>query len=85
MNGRPRRVAAAPADTAGAWPVIFFQAGQDAIVLPQQTEAMVAARQQRGVTVEYHCYADERHGFRQAAHLADVLQREWRFYQRFLN
>jgi dipeptidyl aminopeptidase/acylaminoacyl peptidase len=66
-------------------PVIFFQGGQDAVVLPQQTEAMVAALQQRGVTVEYHCYADERHGFRQAAHLADVLQREWRFYQRFLD
>lgn len=66
-------------------PVIFFQGGQDTVVLPQQTTSMVAALQQRGVEVEYHCYADERHGFRQAAHLADVLEREWRFYQRFLH
>lgn len=65
-------------------PLIFFQGGLDAVVLPQQTEAMVAALQQRGVPVEYHCYADERHGFRQAAHLAETLELEWRFYQRLL-
>lgn len=65
-------------------PVIFFQGGLDAVVLPQQTESMVAALQARGIAVEYRCYPDERHGFRQAAHLAEVLELEWAFYRRLL-
>lgn len=65
-------------------PVIFFQGGLDVVVLPTQTEAMVAALRGRGVAVEYQLYADERHGFRQAAHLVDALAQEWRFYQRLL-
>jgi dipeptidyl aminopeptidase/acylaminoacyl peptidase len=65
-------------------PVIFFQGGLDEVVLPTQTEAMVAALRGRGVPVEYRLYADERHGFRQAAHLADALTAELEFYQRVL-
>ncbi|MCQ4295327.1 S9 family peptidase [Pseudomonas stutzeri] len=65
-------------------PVIFLQGGQDAVVLPEQTESMVAALRARGVTVEYQLYPEERHGFRQARNLADALEREWRFYQRSL-
>ena len=65
-------------------PVIFFQGGQDAVVLPEQTESMVAALRERGVAVEYRLYPEERHGFRQAHHLADALERECRFYQALL-
>ncbi len=65
-------------------PLIFFQGGLDAVVVPQQTESMVAALQDNGVAVEYRLYPDERHGFRQAAHLADALEREWQFYCRLL-
>lgn len=65
-------------------PVIFFQGGQDAVVLPKQTESMVAALQARGVAVEYFLYPEERHGFRQAANIADALERECRFYQQLL-
>ncbi|WP_312374470.1 alpha/beta hydrolase family protein [Stutzerimonas nitrititolerans] len=65
-------------------PVIFFQGGQDAVVLPDQTEAMVSALQARSVAVEYRQYPQERHGFRDAQNLADALEREWRFYQRLL-
>jgi len=64
--------------------VIFFQGGQDAVVLPEQTRSMVAALEARGVTVEYRLYPDERHGFRQAANLADVLECEYAFYRRLL-
>lgn len=66
-------------------PLIFFQGGLDAVVVPQQTEAMVAALQANGVAVEYRLYRQERHGFREAAHLADALQREWAFYVRLLH
>ncbi|SDT31714.1 S9 family peptidase [Pseudomonas oryzae] len=65
-------------------PLIFFQGGLDAVVVPEQTAAMVAALQGNGVPVDCHLYPDERHGFRQAAHLADALQREWEFYRRQL-
>ncbi|MCQ4269188.1 prolyl oligopeptidase family serine peptidase, partial [Pseudomonas stutzeri] len=65
-------------------PVIFFQGGRDAVVLPGQTESMVEALRARGVPVEYRLYPEERHGFRQARHLADALTGEWRFYQRLL-
>ncbi|MNZ27117.1 Prolyl tripeptidyl peptidase precursor [compost metagenome] len=68
-----------------AAPLIFFQGGLDAVVVPQQTEAMVAALRARGVPVEYRRYAEERHGFRQAANLADALEREWQFYRRWLD
>lgn len=66
-------------------PVIFFQGGQDAVVLPAQTEQMVAALRLRGVPVEYHLYPQERHGFRQAKNLAHALEHEWRFYCNLLS
>lgn len=65
-------------------PVLFLQGGQDAVVLPEQTESMVEALRRSGVAVEYQQYPQERHGFREAANLADALQREWHFYQRLL-
>ena len=65
-----------------AAPVIFFQGALDAVVVPAQTEAMVAALRARGVAVEYRLFAGERHGFRQAANLAEALRAEWSFYQR---
>jgi dipeptidyl aminopeptidase/acylaminoacyl peptidase len=65
-------------------PVIFFQGGLDAVVLPEQTESMVAALRDQSVPVEYCLYPEERHGFRQAANLADALERECRFYQALL-
>ncbi|MCG4453354.1 S9 family peptidase [Pseudomonas sp. MMS21-TM103] len=65
-------------------PVIFFQGGQDAVVLPAQTEAMVAALRARGMAVDYHLYPQEGHGFRQARNQAHALEQEWRFYQRLL-
>lgn len=65
-------------------PVIFFQGGLDAVVLPEQTESMVAALREQGVVVEYRLYPEERHGFRQAHNLADALERECRFYQELL-
>jgi len=61
-------------------PVIFFQGELDAVVVPQQTRAMLEALQENGVVAEGHFYATERHGFRQAANLAHALEEEWRFY-----
>lgn len=65
-------------------PVIFFQGGLDAVVLPEQTETMVTALRRRGRLVEYQLFSEERHGFRQAANLAMALQAEYAFYQNCL-
>ena len=65
-------------------PVIFFQGGRDAVVLPEQTASMVAALKAQGVEVEQYVYPDEGHGFRQAGHLSEVLERELGFYRRLL-
>lgn len=65
-------------------PVIFFQGELDAVVVPAQTDAMVDSLRRRGVPVEVHRYAGERHGFRQAANLAHALDAEWRFFRALL-
>lgn len=62
-------------------PVIFFQGGRDVVVVPEQTADMVSALKQQGVTVDYHLYPEEGHGFHQAQHLAEVLRLELAFYQ----
>ena len=65
-------------------PVIFFQGELDAVVVPAQTESMVAALRKQGLAVQSHVFAGERHGFRQAANLAKALRLEWAFYQGLL-
>ena len=66
-------------------PVIFFQGGRDVVVVPEQTADMVKALTEQGVTVDCHIYPEEGHGFRQAQHLAEVLELELAFYQRIFN
>ncbi|HWT68516.1 MAG TPA: S9 family peptidase [Pseudomonas sp.] len=66
-------------------PVIFFQGELDAVVVPQQTRDMVEALQSRGILVEAHYYAQERHGFRQAGNQAHALEQEWLFYRRVMD
>jgi dipeptidyl aminopeptidase/acylaminoacyl peptidase len=62
-------------------PVIFFQGELDTVVVPQQTEAMVASLEAKGLGVQAYYYPDERHGFRHAKTLAHALEQEWLFYQ----
>jgi dipeptidyl aminopeptidase/acylaminoacyl peptidase len=62
-------------------PVIFFQGELDTVVVPQQTKAMVASLEAKGIKVQAHYYPEERHGFRQARNLAHALEQEWLFYK----
>ncbi|MBX8565925.1 S9 family peptidase [Pseudomonas cichorii] len=62
-------------------PVIFFQGELDAVVVPEQTRAMLKALQDNGIPAQAHFYPDERHGFRKAQNLADALEAEWQFYR----
>lgn len=61
-------------------PIAFFQGAEDRIVPPSQTEAMVAALRQRGLSALYLLFAGEQHGFRQAANIAWALDAEFYFY-----
>jgi dipeptidyl aminopeptidase/acylaminoacyl peptidase len=61
-------------------PVIFFQGEEDAVVPPNQAEAMVAALRRKGNSVGYFLFAGEQHGFRQAGNIKRCLDAELYFY-----
>ena len=63
-------------------PVLFLQGADDKVVTPDQSVRMHAALEQRGIPTELAVYEGEGHGFRQAATLRDVFQRELAFYAR---
>lgn len=62
-------------------PLIFFQGGRDTVVVPAQTESIVAALRAEGLDVAYHYYPDEGHGFRQARVRQHALEHELAFFQ----
>jgi dipeptidyl aminopeptidase/acylaminoacyl peptidase len=61
-------------------PVIFFQGDEDAVVPPNQTEAMVEALRRRGTPVSYFLFSGEQHGFRNGANIQRALDAELYFY-----
>ncbi|MEJ8822804.1 prolyl oligopeptidase family serine peptidase [Variovorax humicola] len=63
-----------------AAPVAFFQGAQDKIVPPSQTELMVTALREKGITAQYLLFAGEQHGFRQAMNIQWALEAEFYFY-----
>jgi dipeptidyl aminopeptidase/acylaminoacyl peptidase len=60
--------------------LIFFQGDEDAVVPPNQTEAMVEALHRRGIPVSYFLFSGEQHGFRKAANIQRALDAELYFY-----
>ena len=65
-------------------PLIVFQGLEDEIVPPNQSEMVVEALKARGVTVEYHAFEGEQHGFRKSESVVAVLEAELAFYGRVL-
>ena len=63
-------------------PVIFFQGLDDKVVLPNQSQMMVAAMKKKGLPVAYLEFTGEGHGFRQAATIQRALEAELYFYSR---
>jgi dipeptidyl aminopeptidase/acylaminoacyl peptidase len=61
-------------------PIIFFQGLEDKIVPPNQAEKMVRALREKGLPVAYVTFAEEGHGFRQAANIKRALDGELYFY-----
>lgn len=62
-------------------PVIFFQGGQDVVVVPEQTRSMVQQLRRQGVAVACHEFPEQGHGFRSAERLALALEAELEFYR----
>jgi dipeptidyl aminopeptidase/acylaminoacyl peptidase len=61
-------------------PVIFFQGLDDKVVLPAQSEVMVAALRARAIPVAYLPFEGEGHGFRRKDSLQRALEAELSFY-----
>ena len=61
-------------------PVILFQGLEDKVVPPQQSQLMVDKLRTKGLTVAYHEFAGEGHGFRRADTIAEVLNEELAFF-----
>ena len=61
-------------------PVIFFQGEEDAIVPPNQAEAMVEALRCKGNPIGYFLFSGEQHGFRKAGNIQRCLDAELYFY-----
>ncbi|MBC7185158.1 MAG: S9 family peptidase, partial [Marinobacter sp.] len=63
-------------------PMIFFQGGQDQVVVPEQTRAMIDAMKAAGRAPELHWFEDEGHGFRHQANQAGMLEWMFSFYRK---
>lgn len=61
-------------------PVIFFQGSEDLVVPLSQAEKMYQALKDRNIPTELVVYEGEQHGFRQAHHIRDALEKELAFY-----
>jgi dipeptidyl aminopeptidase/acylaminoacyl peptidase len=66
-------------------PMALFQGAEDAVVPPQQAEAMAAALAKKGVPCLYLLFNGEQHGFRRAETLKRALDAELHFYSVFLS
>ncbi|HVH75721.1 MAG TPA: S9 family peptidase [Stellaceae bacterium] len=66
-------------------PMALFQGAEDAIVPPQQAEAMAAALEKKGVPCLYLLFNGEQHGFRRADNVKRALDAELHFYSVFLS
>ena len=64
--------------------MILFQGLEDRVVPPRVSREVVDALSKRGVEFEYVEYTDEGHGFRRSETNIDAIEKETRFFQRFL-
>ncbi len=81
-SGNPVHAERSPINHVDAFdtPLAVFQGDEDAIVPPDQAEAIVAALAKKGVPHAYLLFAGEQHGFRKAGNIRAALDGELSFY-----
>lgn len=81
-SGNPVHAARSPINHVDALdtPLAVFQGDEDAIVPPDQAEAIVAALREKGVPHAYLLFPGEQHGFRKADNIRTALDGELSFY-----
>lgn len=62
-------------------PLLVFQGTEDTVVPKNQSDSIVEAVKARGVTVEYHVYEGEGHGFGKPDNIRDYYQKILKFLQ----
>lgn len=62
-------------------PLLVFQGMLDKVVPPNQAQNMVDKMRESGTSVTYITFANEGHGFRDAANIRQMLEAELTFYQ----
>lgn len=65
-------------------PLITFQGLDDQVVLPEQSERIVAALDAKGIPHAYLAFEEEQHGFRLASSIVAVADAELSFYGQVL-
>lgn len=65
-------------------PTLLLQGEEDAVVPPDQSEAIYEALKSRDVPVHYVLFKGEGHGFRSASTIRQAFEEELRFYQELL-
>lgn len=65
-------------------PLITFQGLEDQVVLPEQSERIVAALDAKGIPHAYMAFEGEQHGFRQSETIIAVADAELSFYGQVL-
>ena len=63
-------------------PLIILQGLEDKVVPPSQAETMIAALRAKRLPFAYVAYANEGHGFRDAANMRNSIEAELYFYSR---
>ena len=66
-------------------PIAFFQGAEDAIVPPNQAEAMVEALKAKGLPFQYLLFDGEQHGFGRSQTIKRTLDADLYFYSTFLS
>ncbi|WGL60868.1 prolyl oligopeptidase family serine peptidase [Pigmentibacter sp. JX0631] len=66
-------------------PIIFFHGDKDPVVNVKQTEKIATALKENNIYHEVYIFSGEGHGFKKAESIVKVLDKELKFFQKYLS